>query len=161
MLNVHTAECSQFWLQFSCSCKFNRVQMPQLSWTSFGWASQGWMFIVLASVFIQLRIQPCKHASTHLNIVLVTENWLKVGYWWSLSVLHSTSDLSDLICVRQKRNGKMNPKGDVVLNAVAVLGSKTHKRSKEHFLIRRNRTKRANFRCNHLFRATYNTTENS
>ena len=39
--------------------------------------------------------------------------------------------------------------------------SKTHKRLKECFLIRRNRTKRANFRCNHLFRATYNTTENS
>ena len=39
--------------------------------------------------------------------------------------------------------------------------SKTHKRLKERFLIRQNRTKRANFRCNHLFRATYNTTENS
>ena len=35
--------------------------------------------------------------------------------------------------------------------------SKTHKRLKEHFLIIRNRTKRANFRCNHLFRDTYNT----
>ena len=30
-------------------------------------------------------------------------------------------------------------------------------RLKERFLIRRNKTKRANFRCNHLFRATYNT----
>ena len=39
--------------------------------------------------------------------------------------------------------------------------SKTHKRLKERFLIRRNRTKRANFRCNHLFQAMYNTTENS
>ena len=39
--------------------------------------------------------------------------------------------------------------------------SKTHKRLKERFLIRRNRTKRANFRCNNLFRATYNTTENT
>ena len=39
--------------------------------------------------------------------------------------------------------------------------SKTHKRLKERFLIRRNRTKHANFRCNHLFQATYNTTENS
>ena len=39
--------------------------------------------------------------------------------------------------------------------------SKTHKRLKEHFLIRRNRTKRANFQCNHLFQARYNTTENS
>ena len=39
--------------------------------------------------------------------------------------------------------------------------SKTHKRLKERFLIRRDRTKRANIRCNHLFRATYNTTENS
>ena len=39
--------------------------------------------------------------------------------------------------------------------------SKTHKRLKERFLIKRNRTKRANFQCNHLFRATYNTTENS
>ena len=29
--------------------------------------------------------------------------------------------------------------------------SKTHKRLKERFLIRRNRTKRANFRCNHLW----------
>ena len=42
-----------------------------------------------------------------------------------------------------------------------VIGSKTHKRLKERFLIRRNRTKRANFRCNPLFQATYNTTENS
>ena len=39
--------------------------------------------------------------------------------------------------------------------------SKTHKRLKERFLIRRNRTKRANFRGNSLFQATYNTTENS
>ena len=39
--------------------------------------------------------------------------------------------------------------------------SKTHKRLKERFLIIRNRTKRANFRCNHLFQATHNTTENS
>ena len=39
--------------------------------------------------------------------------------------------------------------------------SKTHKRLKERFLIRRNRTKRANFRCNHFFRAMYNLTENS
>ena len=38
--------------------------------------------------------------------------------------------------------------------------SKTRKRLKERFLIRRNRTKRANCRCNHLFQATYNTTEN-
>ena len=36
-----------------------------------------------------------------------------------------------------------------------------HKRLKERFLIRRNRTKRANFRGNPLFQATYNTTENS
>ena len=43
----------------------------------------------------------------------------------------------------------------------AYSGSKTHKRLKERFLIRRNRTKRANFRCNHLFQATYNATENS
>ena len=41
------------------------------------------------------------------------------------------------------------------------LRSKTHKRLKERFLIRRNRTKRANFLCNHLFQATYNTTQNS
>ena len=34
-------------------------------------------------------------------------------------------------------------------------GSKTHKRLKERFLIGRNRTKRANFRCNHLFRAVF------
>ena len=33
--------------------------------------------------------------------------------------------------------------------------SKTHKRLKEPFLMTRNRTKRANFRCNHLFRAMY------
>ena len=39
--------------------------------------------------------------------------------------------------------------------------SKTHKKLKERVLIRRNRTKHANFRCNHLFRATYNITENS
>ena len=32
----------------------------------------------------------------------------------------------------------------------------THKKLKERFLMRRNRTKRANFRCNHLFQATYN-----
>ena len=40
--------------------------------------------------------------------------------------------------------------------------SKTHKRLKELFLIRRNRTKRENFRGNPLFQATYdNTTEKS
>ena len=39
--------------------------------------------------------------------------------------------------------------------------SKTHKRLNERFLIRQNMTKRANFRCNHLFQATYNTTVNS
>ena len=38
---------------------------------------------------------------------------------------------------------------------------KTHKRLKERFLIRWNRTKRANFQCNYLFWATYNTTENN
>ena len=43
----------------------------------------------------------------------------------------------------------------------AYLGHKTHKRLKERFLIIRNRTKHANFRCNHLFQATYSTTENS
>ena len=47
------------------------------------------------------------------------------------------------------------------LCVVYVIWSKTHKRLKERFLIRRNRTKRANFRCNYLFRSTYNTTENS
>ena len=39
--------------------------------------------------------------------------------------------------------------------------SKTYKRLQERFLIRRNRTKRAHFWCNHLSQATYNTTENS
>ena len=40
--------------------------------------------------------------------------------------------------------------------------SKTHKRLQERFVIRRNRTKRANFWVNPLFQATYNnTTENS
>ena len=39
--------------------------------------------------------------------------------------------------------------------------SKAHKRLKEHFLIRRNRTKCANFRGNPLFQATCNTTQNS
>ena len=40
--------------------------------------------------------------------------------------------------------------------------SKTHKRLKERFLIRRNRTKRENYRGKPLFQATYNnTTENS
>ena len=39
--------------------------------------------------------------------------------------------------------------------------SKTHKRLKECFLIGQNWTKRANFWCNHLFQATYDTTENS
>ena len=34
-------------------------------------------------------------------------------------------------------------------------------RLKERFLIRRNRTKCANFWCNHLLQATYNTTKNS
>ena len=38
---------------------------------------------------------------------------------------------------------------------------KTHKRLKERFLIRRNRTKRANIWGNPLFLARYNTTENS
>ena len=39
---------------------------------------------------------------------------------------------------------------------------KTHERLKERFLIRRNRTKRAHFRGNPLFQATYNnTTENN
>ena len=33
---------------------------------------------------------------------------------------------------------------------------KTHKRLKEHFLMRRNRTKRANFGRSPLFQATYN-----
>ena len=42
-----------------------------------------------------------------------------------------------------------------------LIVSKTHKRLKERFLIRRNGTKHANFRCNNLFQATYNTTENS
>ena len=40
-------------------------------------------------------------------------------------------------------------------------GSKTHKRLKERFLIRRIKTKRANFRGNPLFQATYNTKEKS
>ena len=40
--------------------------------------------------------------------------------------------------------------------------SKTHKRLKERFLIRRNRTKSANFKGKPLFQATYNnTTENT
>ena len=40
--------------------------------------------------------------------------------------------------------------------------SKTHERLKERFLIRQNRTKRANFRGKPLFQATYNNaTENS
>ena len=42
--------------------------------------------------------------------------------------------------------------------AFFVVWFKTRKRLKERFLIIRNRTKRANFRCNHLFRATYNRT---
>ena len=51
--------------------------------------------------------------------------------------------------------------GLVHLHLYDTLSSKTHKRFKERFLIRRNRTKRANFRCNHLFPAAYNTIENS
>ena len=40
--------------------------------------------------------------------------------------------------------------------SVPIKRSKTHKILKERFLIRRNRTKRANFRGSHLFQATYN-----
>ena len=36
--------------------------------------------------------------------------------------------------------------------------SETHKRLKERFLIRRNKTKRANFRASPLFEATYKST---
>ena len=44
----------------------------------------------------------------------------------------------------------------------AIKADPKHTRDlKKCFLIRRNRTKCANFRCNHLFQATYNTTENS
>ena len=42
------------------------------------------------------------------------------------------------------------------LKTMHTYKSKTYKRLKERFLIRRNRTKHANFRCNHLFRAKYN-----
>ena len=42
-----------------------------------------------------------------------------------------------------------------------TIRSKTHKRLKEHFLTRQNRTKRTNFRGNPLFQATHITTENS
>ena len=40
-------------------------------------------------------------------------------------------------------------------------GSKTHERLKERFLIRRNGTKRANFRGSPLFQATYNKNNNN
>ena len=46
-------------------------------------------------------------------------------------------------------------------NISADISSKTHKRLKECFLIKLNRTKCANFRGNPLFQAIYNTTENS
>ena len=62
-----------------------------------------------------------------------------------------------------QNNKKQNKKFETQLTA-SVLKKifKTHKRLKERFLIRRNRTKRANFRGNPLFQATYNnTTENS
>ena len=48
------------------------------------------------------------------------------------------------------------------VNGFLFLRSKTQKRLKERFLMRRNKTKRAKFRGNPLFQATYNyTTENS
>ena len=46
-----------------------------------------------------------------------------------------------------------------LIHAHIVDRSKTHQRLKERFLIRRNRTKRANSRGNPLFQATYNTTQ--
>ena len=61
---------------------------------------------------------------------------------------------------KQKTTTKKHKSERELTASVLKKRSKTHKRLKERFLIRRNRTKRAHFRCNHLFQATYNTTEN-
>ena len=63
--------------------------------------------------------------------------------------------------VHFRRNMKVLEKGVLKWEWSICKGFKTLKRLKEHFLISRNRTKRANFQCNHLSQATYNTTENS
>ena len=58
-----------------------------------------------------------------------------------------------------------NPSGEVLAQSHLFswlrIVAKTHKTLKEHFLIKQNRTKHANFRGNALCQATYNTTENS
>ena len=64
-------------------------------------------------------------------------------------------------CCKQTNKNKQTKSQKESHAGVLKKRSKTHKRLKERFLIRGNRTKCANFRCNHLFRGTYNTTENS
>ena len=68
---------------------------------------------------------------------------LCLARWFWPDLMNGKHDHTTALCVSLRSSGER---------------SKTHKRLKELFLIRRNRTKRANFRCNHLFRATYNTT---
>ena len=80
--------------------------------------------------------------------------------WFSVTVIKCLGNLCS------PHFSKVRPKMPLKIEVNPVFfnlidWSKTHKRLKERFLKRWNRTKRANFRCNPLFQATYNTTENS
>ena len=56
----------------------------------------------------------------------------------------------------EKRMKKKKSETELTASVLKKKRSKTHKRLKERFLIRRNRTTRANFRRSRLFQATYN-----
>ena len=96
--------------------------------------------------------------------------WLTAGTVWMLCVdngkiTYMCDDFQVMPVLKKKKKSvnknKVKRKGKRIKYGCLCFKILTWQMRKERFLIRWNRTKLANFRCNHLFQATYNTTENS
>ena len=110
-----------------------------------------------------ISADPCKVSYERSYPLIRVEGWRR-GRGEGADCLHAPTRLS--IPTPSPRHNfqqrfyppkkKKKKKSETELTAsVLKKRSKTHKRLKERFLIRRNRTKRANFRGNPLFQATY------
>ena len=105
-------------------------------------------------------MQVCGYACAHTYACVYMCSRVSEHLRACVCLRFNTSTSAHRKCFQCKKKKK---KSETELTAsVLKKRSKTHKRLKERFLIRRNRTKRSNFRGSPLFQATdNNTTENS
>ena len=156
-----TNMCCYFWYLVLCH---HGVQAPAV-WGKILWPVDPRS--VTPFVVLNLFHDQCR---TNVWLQELGLPWLTAGTVWMLCVdngkiTYMCDDFQVMPVLKKKKKSvnknKVKRKGKRIKYGCSCFKILTWQMRKERFLIRWNRTKLANFRCNHLFQATYNTTENS